>query len=59
MADTFAPRLRRRLKAFQAPRPIAQAWGVRPEGITGLEAGRLQAGRFQTAHRASGQFPRL
>jgi len=54
MADTFAPRLRRRLKAFQAPRPIAQAWGVRSEVMIGLEADRLQ-----TAHRASGQFPRL
>jgi len=59
MADTFAPRLRCRLKAFQAPRPIAQAWDVKPEVMIGLEADRLQAGRLQTAHRASGQFPRL
>jgi len=58
MADTFAPWLRRRPQALQAPRPIAQAWGIRPEGITDLEAGRLQAGRFQTAHRASGPCPR-
>ena len=48
MADTFAHGVRRRP---QAPRPIAQARGLRPEGIPGL------VGRLQTADRASVPSP--
>jgi len=57
MADTFAPWLRRRPQALQAPRPIAQAWGIRPEGITDLEAGRLQAGPLPDCSPSLGSMP--